>query len=198
VSAPNSETEQNSISLDGTPKRVYLIGFMGCGKSTIGPILANVFGYSFIDLDAEIVSHAGMSIPSVFREYGEAAFRAMERSCLRRISSDESVVISLGGGVLTHPDNARHILQTGLVIYLKMDVDTAVSRLQRKRGRPMLWGSEEQPLEGDELAGRISDLMEQRERDYGQAHLTIPTTNRHVGGMVDRVASAIRTWTIYH
>jgi shikimate kinase len=180
------------------PSRIYLTGFMGCGKSTIGPILANMFGYTFVDLDAEIAARAGMSIPEIFAEYGEEAFRTMETEQLKTASPSTPAVVSLGGGVLGRRENMHHIRATGILLYLHMDLDTAVRRLRRNRRRPMLWDDDGSPLRGERLRARVQELLESRLDGYERAHIHVPTAHRSVGKNADRIAAAIRSWTLYH
>ena len=99
---------------------VYIIGFMGCGKSTAGKKLASVLNWSFIDLDRKIEAHAGMTIPEIFSKHGESFFREVESEVLRSFQTLSEVVISTGGGTPCHGDNMDFMTETGLTLYLKM------------------------------------------------------------------------------
>src|SRR5512140_1691574 len=109
--------------LERRKDRIYLTGFMGSGKSTIGPILANTIGYEFVDIDRAIEASQQMSVNAIFRQQGETGFRRIEQMMLLTYSAVPGLVIALGGGTLTDPDSLRLVLSTGIVIYLKISQD---------------------------------------------------------------------------
>ncbi|RWZ60092.1 shikimate kinase [Halobacillus fulvus] len=117
---------------------IYLIGFMGSGKSTVAEQLSERLGLPFIEMDAEIEKQQNMKISDIFAKHGEAYFRAQETSFLRTLE-DESIV-STGGGVIVTPENHR-LLNEGTVVYLKASWETIVERLQGDTERP-LWQGE--------------------------------------------------------
>ncbi|HMK39397.1 MAG TPA: shikimate kinase, partial [Bacteroidota bacterium] len=98
--------------------RIYITGFMGSGKSTVGPLLGASLGYAFIDLDTVIEAGEGKSIAEIFREKGEQEFRALERSALRLLSARSNIVVATGGGALTDPGSLSIVRQSGLSVYL--------------------------------------------------------------------------------
>ncbi|HRK74156.1 MAG TPA: shikimate kinase, partial [Rhodothermales bacterium] len=110
-------------------ERIYLTGFMGCGKSTIGAILSNVLGYTFLDLDVEVEKHIGMDIPTYFTQFGEKAFRRIESEVLFKTVALKHFVIGLGGGALLQPENLKWALQNGLVVYLALSAEELTERL---------------------------------------------------------------------
>lgn len=124
-------------------KDISLIGFMGCGKSSVGKILATLLPeYRLIDLDSYIEEKRGLTIPEIFNEYGEAAFRRMEREALEEIFSDKSrprAILSLGGGTVTTEECRRLIRQHTDCFYLRATTDTLLDNLEgHSDGRPML------------------------------------------------------------
>ena len=151
--------------------RIYLTGFMGSGKSAVGRILAAMLDRPFVDLDDVIVREAGMPIPEIFRHKGERAFREMERDVAARNAAGRRVV-ALGGGTVMDPATRRFLAGSGVLVYLKANLDTLAERLRKERGhRPMLDG--EKPVEE-----RIASLMRERGPVYETAEWTVDTDNR--------------------
>ena len=118
-------------------KRIYLTGFMTSGKSTIGPILANVLGVDFYDLDKEIEREEKLSIVEIFEKHGEKYFRDSETRILAKLSKNNSIVVSLGGGTIIHKVNLDLMKSSGKVVYLKVSPDTLYKRLKNKIDRPL-------------------------------------------------------------
>jgi shikimate kinase len=117
---------------------LWLIGMMGSGKSTVGPIVAERLGRPFVDLDSEIES-GGVSIAQIFESSGEDAFRDLEESAIARVAGSNLVVAS-GGGVVLRPDNVARMRDTGTVIWLDAGPDTLAARVGAGEGRPLLAG----------------------------------------------------------
>ncbi|MET3195880.1 shikimate kinase [Bacillus sp. OAE603] len=116
-------------------KSIYLVGFMGCGKTSVGKIIAKALNCHFIDLDEEIVSHTGKSIPTIFEEKGENGFRIIESEVLKKVSSDSSI-ISTGGGIVTCPENIVFMKQNGIIFYLESTIETLYKRIHQDSNRP--------------------------------------------------------------
>ncbi len=171
--------------------RVYLTGFMGCGKSTIGPILANTIGYEFVDVDRYIEQAEGRSINEIFTDKGEKHFRDLERRVLLQVSTLPRTVISLGGGTITVAENLELILGTGLVIYLKITAEQLFHRLRHRSDRPLLRTADGGQLSDEELKTRIQLLYEAREPLYARAHLVVPTDGTKLGITVDTIVKRI-------
>lgn len=171
------------------PTRIYLTGFMGSGKSTVGRHLANVLAYSFADLDTLIEQAAGCSIPALFETQGEAAFRALEATQLRATEAEERAVIALGGGALTFEENLSWARAHGTVIYLRVPIEVLLKRLLNERqGRPMLYDADGKPHAPETLHAHIADLLEKRAPFYERAHVTVEAAGKPdqvVGLMVD-------------
>ena len=159
-------------------KDISLIGFMGCGKSSVGKILATLLPECrLIDLDTYIEEKQGKNIPEIFNEYGEAAFRRMEREALEEIFSDKSrprAILSLGGGTVTSEQCRQLIRQHTDCFYLRATTDTLLDNLEgNSDGRPML--NPTQPVEApstevsserEALRHRIESLMQTRSPQY--------------------------------
>ncbi len=171
---------------------IYLAGFMGSGKSTIGPILANTLGYQFVDVDRRIEQEKGKSVSSIFKEEGEKAFRTVERAILTQVSGMDDTVVSLGGGTVAHEDNFRLIRSSGIIVYLHLSPEEAVRRMKHKTDRPLLKDSEGNPLPADMLEQRVRDLLALREVFYQRADIVVPTEKHNVGVTVDTIVRKLK------
>ncbi len=170
---------------------VYLTGFMGSGKSTIGPILANTIGYSYLDIDREIELCTQKRVTEIFLEQGEPFFRTIERSVLEKHRIQHRCVISLGGGSIADEINFEMIRSSGLLVYLKADLEHIFQRLKHKTDRPILKSEDGSILSDDELRRKIRSVLDVREPFYNRADLVIETTGRRVGLTVDEVVRRI-------
>lgn len=171
--------------------RIYLTGFMGSGKSTIGPILANTIGYDFVDVDQTIEKKIGKSVDQIFREDGEAYFRKLEGALMSGLRSRSHLVVSLGGGTIANPDNLRAIKNSGILIYLKATPDQIFRRLHHKNDRPTLKDLRGERLTDDQLLARIQELYRKREPLYSQADIVIRTDERKVGVTIDQIVEKL-------
>lgn len=144
-------------------KNLILEGFMGCGKSRIAHELGASLGRRVIDTDDLIEQDTGMKISDIFKEQGEEAFRDMETKTLSKLlSSEDGLVISLGGGMPVREENRRLLGRLGTVVYLKADPDVLVSHLER--------GVDKRPmLAGHDLKERVEELLSAREAFYDEA-----------------------------
>lgn len=122
--------------------KVYLVGYMGVGKSTLGKKLARYLNTSFSDLDTLIETDLGMTIPQIFREKGEHFFRAREKEILEnQVSSRASFVLATGGGAVLSEEIMDRLTESGVVVWLKMSPKMLASRLEQSKGnRPLLEG----------------------------------------------------------
>lgn len=121
-----------------TPLNVVLIGFMGCGKTTLGSRLAEKLGFTFVDMDECIVKKAGRSIPEIFAADGEAGFRRIESEVLEELLTQEHMVVATGGGVVTVPENHPKLKALGFIVWLNLPEKAIWSRVSRNRSRPLL------------------------------------------------------------
>jgi shikimate kinase len=149
--------------------RIYLIGFMGSGKTTLGKRLARRLEYAFVDLDHELEESEGVSIPELFRIHGEAHFRQLERKALHATGKLERVVVSTGGGTPCFFDNMDFILEHGVSVYLRMSHLSLAHRLENAFvKRPLV-----ENLYGEELVNFIEKKLREREPYYLRAHCVI-------------------------
>ncbi len=170
---------------------IYLTGFMGSGKSTIGPILANTLGYDFVDVDKLIEERVGKSVKQIFQDEGEAYFRTMEWNMIEESSRCNNRVISLGGGAMMDTRNFTLVKNSGIVVYLYSSPEHLLQRLQNKTDRPILSNSGGDRLDLPQLRERILQLYAVRSPIYSQAHITIDTDERKVGRTVDDIVKRL-------
>ena len=117
---------------------LYLVGFMGCGKTTLGVQLASRLGYDFVDTDVFIEQFVGKTISDIFKERGEVGFRELENEALRRLQLRDCCVVSTGGGMSCSEDN-QDVISQGVVVYLRADSSTLANRiLQSPQQRPLV------------------------------------------------------------
>jgi shikimate kinase len=148
---------------------VFLIGFMGCGKTKWGGKLAAHIGYEFIDLDHVLEAHVGMTIAEYFSQFGEAAFRELESTILKTTVYPENAIISTGGGLPCFFDHIDWMNSHGKTLYIKLSPATLAERLEKgKAKRPVL-----QDKHGDELIAFITEKLAEREAFYNRATHTI-------------------------
>jgi shikimate kinase len=165
---------------------IYLIGMMGSGKSTIGPLLADRLGYSCLDTDTTIEKLVGQSVAEIFQTVGEAEFRTIETQVLTEVSAYVRLVVSTGGGIAIARENWNHLHQ-GLVIWLDPSVDLLVSRLQDDTSRPIL-------ADSTDLQTKLAQIYTQRRDRYAEADLHLPISlSETPAEIVDRILTAIPT-----
>lgn len=172
-----------------TPLRartITLVGLMGVGKSSVGRRLANALDLPFKDADVEIEAAAGRSIPDIFAEMGEPAFREGERRVITRLLDDPPHVLATGGGAFMNDETRRLIKERSISIWLKADLDILARRVARKDNRPLVSGKD--PLEV------LTELAEKRYPVYAQADIMVETgdTAHHV--TVDQVIRALSAY----
>lgn len=155
---------------------VFLIGFMGCGKSTVGKYLADQLGYHYIDTDEVIVERCHQSIPDIFNESGEGYFRDQETLALCQVPLKQHV-IATGGGIIEREQN-RSYLSDQVVVYLKTEWETIVSRLQGDQARP-IWQDNKRDKQ---------HLYYQREKLYQQtSQIVVTTDDKSIGAIVHEI-----------
>lgn len=119
---------------------VFLVGFMGAGKSTVGARLAVELERPFIDLDEAIVRHVGLSVTELFERFGEDRFREIETETLSALAALPPAVVACGGGIVTRPENRGLLKELGFVVYLQVSAGEAVARIGDASTRPLLSG----------------------------------------------------------
>lgn len=180
--------------LQTTQAKVYLTGFMGSGKSTVGPLVAERLGWHFLDLDDVITERAGRPIPAIFAEEGEGGFRQREAEALRAAGEEAQTVVATGGGTLVQEENLRHALRTGLVVYLRASPAVLAERLRSAAAeRPLLQGTAGQPLTGAALTQRIETLLAERRRFYERAHATVDAARVQPKETAEAVVEVVRS-----
>ena len=161
---------------------VILVGFMGAGKSVCGRMLARRLGRCFIETDDMIVSREGRSIPDIFRDKGEEAFRRLEGETLEALRLKSGDVIATGGGLPCRDGRMEVLCALGTVVWLRGDLSVLLDRAARLGGRPML---ERTPAE-------VEALYRAREPYYARAHITVDTAGLGIDQVVARVLSALK------
>ena len=153
--------------------KIFLIGFMGSGKTTIGRRLAEWIGFDFVDTDHLIEMQQGKTVAEIFAQHGETAFREMERNVLLDLQKLDYAVASTGGGMPCCGDNMNIMLSGGKVVYLKTSPQALACRLFRSRTeRPLIKGKTE-----NELQQYIAEKLAEREPFYNRAHIVVQTEN---------------------
>jgi shikimate kinase len=172
---------------------IFLTGFMGSGKSTIGPILANSLGYTYVDVDRRIEEKAQKKIVDIFNSDGEQIFRALERTSLIEITELNHSVVALGGGTIANEENLQLVSQNGILVYLKLSPEEIIHRVQYRSDRPMLKDEQGKQLAPMQLQQRVNELLNKREPFYARADVIIRADNMRVGSTVDMIMKEIRT-----
>ncbi len=163
--------------------RIILVGFPGCGKSSVGKKLAAKLGYGFVDLDEAFEEEYRISIPGFFQKYNEPAFRSCERKVLLDKLQLDNVVISSGGGTPCFSDNMQLMKDSGTVVYIKMAPASLFDRLSHaKRMRPLV-----QNKTPEELRAYIDTTLPLREPIYQQAHLTVKGESIDIEALCEKV-----------
>jgi shikimate kinase len=168
--------------------KIFLLGFMGSGKSTAGRKLAIRLHWSFIDLDKKIEQIAGMKISDIFTYKGESVFREIETKTLQGLSDISNAVISTGGGTPCFGNNMDFMLENGLTIYLRMTPDALEQRLLKSKGeRPLLKG-----ISSDDLKDYIVRKLEEREKWYMKALMVIERDEMDISALHSIVRKFIK------
>ncbi len=142
--------------------RLVLVGFMGCGKSTVGRLVSRRLGWGFEDMDRRIEQRAGRAVAAIFAEQGEEAFRVLEREEARALQRETRCVIAAGGGAFTREDTRALLQQGAVTVWLRVTLDTALARVPLDGSRP--------------LAGSrdiMRALLAEREPSYSRADATV-------------------------
>ena len=163
----------NDYKLSLYKDSIFICGFMGTGKSTVGKKLAELLEKDFFDLDQEIVNRAGMSIPEIFEQKGEEEFRKLEWKALYDLTQKVKGVIALGGGSLQNQHIIDHLKLYGLLIFLDTPFATILDRIFSDTNRPLLLDDEGNPKSKEQLTEDLNTLMQNRLPYYSQAQISI-------------------------
>lgn len=162
---------------------LYLVGFMGTGKTTVGRAVGQRLGFQVLDSDHEIERQQGKSIPDIFAQDGEPAFRAMERAFIENGHPAARTLVACGGGLVVQPGMLELLQHKGVVVCLHASLETILQRTARHRNRPL--------LDVEDPAERIRTLYAAREAIYKRSGTVILTDARPLH---DIVAHVIRAW----
>jgi len=163
-------------------KNIYLVGFMGSGKSTVGKILTEKLNMNFVDIDKLIEEKEGMKIKDIFEQKGESYFRELERKQIEAIVKQEGLVVSTGGGLGANLDNMNFMKKNGDVVWLDVSLNTVLDRLKNDQDRPLL----KQPTE------KIKQLFEERKNVYRLANIRINADKKTPSQIVEEILTKIK------
>jgi shikimate kinase len=176
-----NQSESRSVA---APRRIVLTGFMGSGKSTVGTLLADRLGWSFVDVDDVLEAEAGATIAQLFARHGEASFRDREHAAITRLAAGDALVLALGGGAIEHSATRALLLNTPgtLLVHLEVELATTLARCRdTEHIRPIL-------ADRANLASRY----QRRLPLYRTAHLSIPVDALTPEQVVDSILQAAR------
>ena len=166
-------------------ENVFLIGFMGSGKSTIASYLAENYGMEIIDMDQLIVEREGMAIPDIFAQKGELYFRDVETSLLIEIQGEQNKVVSCGGGVVLRDENVQAMKNIGQIVLLDAKPETILERVKDDDNRPLLRGNKNVQF--------IRDMMGKRQPKYeAAADLVIHTDGKSADEICKEIISKVK------
>ena len=163
-------------------KAIYLTGFMGAGKTTIGKELAAKLALPVYDTDQEIEKREGKTIASIFAVEGESRFRELESQMLKELPK-EDCIITTGGGIILKEENRNWLKENGLSVYLHCDPDEIAKRLENDETRPLLSGERKKELH---------ELFYSRLPLYREAEWTLETTGKTVSYIIDEIIRRIK------
>jgi len=178
---------QSATQLDATaaPRRIVLTGFMGSGKSTVGPLVARRLGWSFVDVDDVIEAEAGVAIAEIFAKHGEAHFRALEHATIARLCAEgDALVLALGGGAIEHAASRDLLLSSPGTLLVHLEVELATT-LARCRGTEHL-----RPILADQP--NLASRYQRRLPLYRAAHVSIRVDALTPEQAVDAILRAAR------
>jgi len=171
-----------------TPVKLFLVGLMGAGKTTIGRQLAKSQKLTFIDSDHEIESRTGANIPWIFDIEGEKGFRKRERNVIDELTQRQGIVLATGGGAVLDKRNRAHLSDRGVVIYLHTSIEQLLKRTAKDRNRPL--------LQTEDPRARLEALLAERDPLYREiADLIVETDNRNIQTTVRAILSGIKKLT---
>jgi shikimate kinase len=166
------------------PNRIFLVGPMGAGKSTVGRLLAQTLGLAFEDSDQAIQRRTGVDIPTIFEYEGEAGFRQREQQVLDDLTQVDGQVLATGGGAVIRPENRQYLSARGIVVYLACSVEQQYERTYRDRNRAL--------LQTDDPKARLTELMAERDPLYREtADYVVSSDGRNANAVVREILELI-------
>ncbi len=172
-------------------KKLFLVGYMGCGKSTLGRKLSKVTNFRFVDMDSEIEQREGASVGDIFKFAGEEYFRRAERTLIEELAETEGdMIISTGGGAPTWADNMEYMNRKGECVYLRRTAQQIASRLSPngRQKRPKLRG-----LNDEELVAFMTQNMAEREPFYMQARHIVDCAERSDAEIINIILEYLKS-----
>ncbi len=167
-------------------RNIYFIGLMGAGKTTVGKLLAKQLGRTFYDSDHEIEKRTGVKIPIIFELEGEEGFRKREKTAIQELSEMTNIVLATGGGAVLAKENRDVLKNTGVVIYLRANVNELWHRTRHDKQRPL--------LQNVDIRAKLEQLYAERDPLYTEtATLIIDTGNQPVATIINRIEQALST-----
>lgn len=161
-------------------RTIILTGMMGAGKSTVGSVLSRKLKLGFIDLDTLIEKNRKMTIPEIFKTFGEAAFREMEFDTINSFQTGQKLIISTGGGIVENKKNIEKLRQTGRIYYLEASVNTLYGRIKDDTKRPLLMTKDPKKT--------LEEILNKRRAKYECADFKINTENKTAKEITDEIA----------
>ena len=164
---------------------IFLIGFMGCGKSTVAAKLNQMYGMHVVEMDQEISVRQKMSIPEIFEKYGEEYFRNLESNLLQEIQTGTNQVVSCGGGVVLRTKNVAEMRKNGRIVLLTAKPENVLRRVRENDDRPI--------LKGRKTVKDITELMEARREKYEEAaDIDVATDDKSVSVICEEIMQKIK------
>jgi shikimate kinase len=172
-----------------TMKTIFLIGFMGSGKTTVGELLAKKLGLPVFDMDVEIVGYAGKSVNDIFHDHGEGFFRELESTVLRNFPN-EDIIVSTGGGTILKEENRIWMKENGSVVFLEASADEILERLKDDTTRPLLEGDKEKEI--NERLGKRMPLYKEA------ADIRILTDGKNLEEIIEEIMRSLNISAVGH
>jgi shikimate kinase len=163
---------------------IVLIGFMACGKTAVGKVLAIKLNMKYIDVDSTIEKNAGRTIADIFKQNGENIFRDLETKAVKCVALLDHFVISVGGGAVMRTENVHELRSNGKLVYLSASPEAILRRIGDARTRPLL------AKEPDKLK-KIKELLAHREPFYKECDFHVDTTLLNVEQVADKIVEWI-------
>lgn len=184
----NSQMQSSDTTAKRASGNIFLVGMMGAGKTTVGKLLAQQFGKTFIDSDEEIQQRTGVTIPHIFDVEGEAGFRQREANVIQDLVCRDNLVLATGGGAVLLERNRDALRCNGVVVYLKSSVHDLWQRTRHDRNRPLLQTADPRAT--------LRNLYEQRDPLYTEvADLVITTGRQSVQSLVMQLQKELKRVT---
>ena len=166
-------------------KNIFLIGYMGSGKSTVAAYMANQYGMEVFEMDEMVASREGMRISDIFAKQGEEYFRDVETKLLQEICMQEDKVVSCGGGIVLREQNVEMMKKDGAIVLLSAKSETILERVKDDDNRPL--------LKGNKTVAFINEMMEKRRERYeSAADIIVQTDDKQVADICNEIIQKIK------